>query len=163
MDPVSAIGLVGSILSLADIVTRSINRLSALKTKYRQADVSLSALIGTLYVLKAALQQLAEQHPSTDVLNAELDDALTYSLDGCRTIITTLEERLDQLEKRKSGRLTSKGKASLVWHDDDIKESLALLDRQVNALNLLLQAIQWFVTLSFALHCLSIDTYIASL
>ena len=163
MEPVSAIGLVGSVLGLADVVTRSINRLSTLKTKYRQADVSLSALIGTLYVLNAALYQLVDQYPSTHYDRAHVNIPLTCSLDGCHTIISTLEGRIDRLEKGKGGHLTIKGKASLVWHDEDIKETLALLDRQVNALSLLLQVMQWYVLANVSLLYIGSDGFIAGL
>lgn len=147
MDPVSAISLIGSVLGVADIVTRSINKLSLLKTKYRQADLDVSALLGQLCTLQAALSQLAELRQSGYAagvaLSDELANAFSNSLDGYGILVASLEESLEQLEIQGSGQLSGKGKLSLLWNGQNIKDYIELLDRQVNALNLLLHAIQW--------------------
>ena len=150
MDPISAVGLLSSVISIAQLVTHAARRLSMLKTKYRQADLTVSLLIGQLCTMEAALNQLAEfQQPDSVRLAASRSDmqtALSTSIDGCRFLIQSLDERLDQLEEQAQGRLSAWGRWLLLWNEHDIKCFLDLLDRQVNALNLLLQAIQWYMS-----------------
>ena len=147
MDPVSAIGLVGAVVGVTDVVTGTINKLSVLKTRYRQANFFVSLLLGQLCTIQAALTRLADLQRSDGVdylqPSEELRNALEASLDGCGILLGCLEEQLDQLSTQDDGQLNAKGKLSFLWHDQDVKDYLDLLDRQVNALSLLLQAIRW--------------------
>ncbi|KAL9084905.1 MAG: hypothetical protein Q9165_007858 [Trypethelium subeluteriae] len=146
MDPASAFGLIGSIAGVADVIFTSIHHLSTLTTKYRQANVSVSLLIGQLCTVQAALNQLASLDRFTiegiAVYSAEWTLGLSTSLNGCKWIVASLDEKVNELEKRAYGELSLKGRAWLLWRNDEIKEYLDTLDRHVNALNLLLHVVQ---------------------
>ena len=147
MDPISVIGLLGSVVGVLDVVTRSVNKLSGIRTKFRRATFLVSALHGHLCIVQAALSQLEEilraNSPHFVQSKAEIKVALEISLEGCGILVASLEEQLDKLYDENNEQMTAQGKLSFLWHDQDIKEYLDLLDRHVNALNLLLQAIQW--------------------
>lgn len=148
MDPASAVGLVGSIIGIANSVLQTANRLSLLQTKYRQANILVSLLIGQMFTIQTTLKQLTnlQQHNALNLylLGPDGVDGLTISLDGCGTLFASLNEHLDVLERRAEGELSIRGKLSLLWRENEIKEYLAILDRHVNALNLLLNIIQWY-------------------
>ena len=152
MDPVSAAGLIGSVIGITDVVARSIHKLSVLGTRYRQANSWVSALLGQLCTIKAALAQLTDLSRSegADILRSsvEIKNALESSLDGCSILVESLEEQLDRLSTQDDGCLDARGKLSFLWRDEEVKNYLDLLDRQVNALNLLLQVVQWLSMLS---------------
>ncbi|KAL9109582.1 MAG: hypothetical protein Q9227_005762 [Pyrenula ochraceoflavens] len=146
MDPISAVGLVGSIVSIADAVLQTANRLSLLQSKYRQADSSVSLLVGQIYTIQVALRQLAASREGGITSLASCGSkglsGLSTSLDGCKLLTGSLNEKLNDLERQVDGKLSIKGKISLLWHDWEIRDYLDMLDRHVNALNLLLNVVQ---------------------
>jgi hypothetical protein len=54
MDPVSAIGLVGSIIGVVDVISGNISSIIDLQSRYKTADLKVHLLIGQLSTLKAA-------------------------------------------------------------------------------------------------------------
>ena len=145
MDPASAVGVIGSVMGIANVAYTSVRRLSTLKTKYRQADNSVSLLIGQLCTIQAALDQIANQPTveHTAMSRADWTFGLSTSLDGVEWIVASLDKKLNELERQEDGRLSLKGKTLLLWRDGEIKNYLDMLDRHVIALVLLLQVTQW--------------------
>ena len=141
------VGIVGSIAGVLDIATRSISKLSLLRSRYRQANLFVSTLLGQLYTVQATLEQLKRLQQTIGFHRAldsqELRTAFEVSLEGCDVLLISLEEQLDQLSKDEEGNLNSRSKLVFMWHDQEVKDYLDLLDRQINTLNLLLQATQW--------------------
>jgi hypothetical protein len=45
MDPVSAIGLVGAVVGVVDVISRNIGYLMDLQSRYKSADIKISLLI----------------------------------------------------------------------------------------------------------------------
>lgn len=149
MDPLSIVGLIASIVSIADAVTKSIRKLSLLKTKYQNAPFQITVLIGQLYIVQAAIDELTRwrskslsQNPRYRHLAMQIDTAL----DCFCPLILSLQQYLDEIEaslESDSHGSHVKGKLAYVWNEQDIASYLDLIDRQVNALTLFLQAIQW--------------------
>ncbi|KAI9686854.1 MAG: guanine nucleotide-binding protein subunit alpha [Bathelium mastoideum] len=128
MDPASIIGIVGSVVGIADVVTRSIGSLNGLKLKYRDAPTLVSTLIGQLYTTQTALDQLS-----------------SWAEDYAGIPTSVEAERYAELAAQVGNALDCFGpliRISFLWNERDLNEYLTLLDRQVNALTLLLQAIQ---------------------
>ena len=150
MDPVSAVGLAGSVLGIIDIVTRSVQTLQNLQKKYKDADLTVSLLIGQLSTLKAALFQISEWI-NTSLVNApqhhQLVADLTISLNCCELLIRVLSARLHEFKRTDSGSLSTMGKGLFAWEETDRRELLNHLDHQTNALNLLLTTFQWLESL----------------
>lgn len=147
MEAVSAIGLIGSVFSIADIITKSVTSLLDLQSKYKILDLKVTLLVGQLSTLKAALGHIA------DVMNGSLPlsgndqflNDLSTSLQGCETIIAALDSRLCGLQTHEDGKLTTSGKVALLWDDSIMSDYLNILNNHINALHLLLTVLQWYV------------------
>lgn len=147
MDPVSAIGLAGALVGIGDVITRSLRRLVDLQSKYRSSSLVVSLLIGQLTTLKAALNQITEWATSSLVgvlRHEQLMGDLQVSLESCHVLIFILEERIEKLElEQDGGSLSVKGKIGFLLEESGLNEFTTHLNHQVNALNLLLTALNW--------------------
>ncbi|KAF2652377.1 hypothetical protein K491DRAFT_49640 [Lophiostoma macrostomum CBS 122681] len=145
MDPASVIGIVGTALTVAEMAMKIISKLSQLKARYRNVPLQISTLIGQLYIVKAALDQLSSWS-SEDMWSRpryqELALQLDTSLDCFCPLILTLQQHLDELDLPEDLDMTARSKISFLWNEQDLMGFLKLLDCQVNALNLFLQALQ---------------------
>ncbi|MCJ1388715.1 guanine nucleotide-binding protein subunit alpha [Xylographa bjoerkii] len=145
MDPASIIGIAGSVLGIIEVIAAAVNTLSTLQTKYRNADFTVFLLIGQLSTLKAALNQISEwitNDLDTKTQYQQLTADLTSALEGCRVLILFLDDRVTQLSKKESQNLTTKSKLVFLWDEQVMNDFLSHLNNQINALNLLLTAIQ---------------------
>lgn len=144
MDPISVVGLAASLVTIVDMVAKSINSLHTLRTKYSTADLTIRLLIGQLGTLKAALNQISEWITSSLVdvpRHEQLVLDLMNSIEGCEVLLSLLNDNISSL--RKNENLSVLVKARLVRRENILHEYLSLLDNQVNALNLFLTALQW--------------------
>ncbi|RYC55193.1 hypothetical protein CHU98_g11014, partial [Xylaria longipes] len=145
MDPVSIVQIIGTAVSLGDVVLKCISRLHSLKAKYHDAPLIISTITGQLHMVQAALDQLSiwnkpeyGRHPRYRQLALQIGNFL----DCFSHLILTLEQRLDDFEPNGSSSITAKQEFVFLWGEKETFEYSSLLDRQVNALNLLLQAVQ---------------------
>ena len=146
MDPLSAVGLVGSIISIVDVVTRSISSLRTLHGRWKSADLTVSLLIGQLTTLKAALDQISQWMSSN--LNSssqhhQLTIDMTSSLQSCEALISFLNDHISRLKFDDLNGLTVDSKARLVLQDQNVKDCINHLNNQAIAFNLLLTALNW--------------------
>ncbi|KAF2233885.1 hypothetical protein EV356DRAFT_191666 [Viridothelium virens] len=146
MDPASIVGIIGSVVGIADVVTRSIKRLSTLKTKYRDSPFLVSNLIGQLCTIQVALDQLSSwthrdllSDPRYAILAGHVDNSLSCF----GPLMMSLQEHLDKLDTSGDDHMGLTKKISFLWTEKDLVDYVTLLNHQVNALTLLLQAIQW--------------------
>lgn len=146
MDPVTIVQLVGTAVTLSDAVFKCIKRLHSLKAKYHDAPLVISTITGQLYMVQAALEQLKvwnrpeyERHPRYLQLAMQMDNFL----ECFSHVIFALANRLEDFQSDSSRTITVKQKLMFLWGEQETAEYSVLLDRQVNALNLLLQAVQW--------------------
>ena len=146
MDPVSLIGLVGSIVGIGDVVARTVRSISLLQTKFQDVNLHVSLLSGQLSTLDAALRQIsdwisglqgAQQH-------RQFVEELTVAFEGCQLLVNKLDERVAKLQRSGDDELRFTGKVTFLWEELEIKEYLNLLSNQIAAFNLLLCARQWW-------------------
>jgi hypothetical protein len=146
MDPVSAIGLVGAIIGVVDVISRNISTLKDLQSRYKIAGLKVSLLIGQLSTLQAAFKQIVELMNTSIIATfcyRQLVDDLKASLDCCEAVILLLEERLSALRRGEDNGLDAMSRAQFVWDEKNMTDYLNLLSNQINAFNLLLTALQW--------------------
>ena len=145
MEPVSAIGLVGSIVGIIDVAARSISTLRVLQQRWKTADLTISLLISQLTTLKAALGEIEEWIESS--LNAvqhyQLVMDLNGSLESCEALLVFIHEQLAHFDWCNSNVLSFESKIQAVLQDKTIKECATHLAHQSTALNLLLTALNW--------------------
>ena len=147
MDPVSIISLAASVSSIVGVIAKTVNALSTLQAKYRNADLSVFLLIGQLSTLKAALGQISEwikiEGCTAQSEHLQLFEDLMVALNSCQILISILDDRIDQLaHKEGSDSLDVKGKIVFLWGEEELNMYVTHLNNQVNALSLLLSAIQ---------------------
>lgn len=150
MDPVSIVGLVGSIVSIADVLTKSIRKLSDLRSRYHNAPVQITTLIGHLYLIQSTIDELTRWKSRIlvhDPRYRQLALQIDTSLDCFCPLITSLHQYLSELDVSSTSDLNSmnlRSRISYMWNERDMAVYINLIDRQANALSLFLQAIQWY-------------------
>ncbi|TRX90666.1 hypothetical protein FHL15_008441 [Xylaria flabelliformis] len=146
MDPTTILQIVDTVMSLGDIVIKCITRLSALKAQFHDAPIIVTSMIGQLHMIKIAQDQLS---PLTspkfnhDPRYRQLAGQIGNALDSFGPILLALSQQLDRYEGVVgSDEMTAKSRMGYLHGEREMTNLSILLDRQVNALNLLLQAIQ---------------------
>ncbi|KAK8003363.1 hexokinase [Apiospora arundinis] len=145
MDPFTIFQVVGTAVSLTDVVVKSIGKLNSIRTRYYKCPLLISTMIGQLYIVQSALGRLSamkELEHTQDLRYRDLDLQIGNSLDSFSTLILTLQKHLDRFEHTTAVDMGAKQKIKFLWNEKDMSEYSVLLDRQVNALNLLLQALE---------------------
>jgi hypothetical protein len=145
MEATAIIGAVGAVLGIADVVTKSLKSLMDLQSNYQHADLKVNLLVGQVSTLRAALNQVAKMMGNDlKILSQEqLSRDLSTSLQGCEAILSALDNRLSNIKRNELNGLTLSSKIHLVWDDVSITDYQNMLNNQINALNLLLTALQW--------------------
>ncbi|KAI0469964.1 G-protein alpha subunit-domain-containing protein [Xylariaceae sp. FL0804] len=145
MDPVTIVSIVGTVVSLGDVVLKCITRLSLVKAKFHDAPLCVTSMIGQLHMVKVAQDELSTlsragfgTHPRYRQLAAQVDNALV----SFGPLMVVLQQCLDQFDQSVASGMTARGKMRFLIVEREITNLSILLDRQVNALNLLLQATQ---------------------
>ncbi|KAI0377119.1 hypothetical protein F5Y04DRAFT_292233 [Hypomontagnella monticulosa] len=144
MDPVSIIQIVGVVVSLGDVVVRCIAGLSSLRAKYHDAPVHITTMIGNLSIVRTAMDQLSVfRSPELSRIPRyrELASQMGNALDSFGPLMEKLDRELSRLNKNDhSGR--ARNRLAFIWSERAMFRFSEDLGRQVNALSLLLQAIQ---------------------
>ena len=147
MDPVSIIGLAGSIVNIVDVIAKTIKTLRDLQQRWKAADWTTKSLISQLSTVRTALNQIQQWMASNHkgkIPDDQLVLELGESLDCCRTLVTFMNEQLLlYLKWTESNDLTSMSKMKTILHDGEVKECATHLHRQSSALTLLLTALNW--------------------
>lgn len=146
MDPATVFQIVGTVVSLGDVVIKCIAGLSALKAKFHDAPLIVTSMIGQLHMVKIAQEQLSPLNSprfNRDQRYRQLATQIGNALDSFGPILLALSQQLDQYEGLDTLRMTAQRRLGFVHSERELTNLSILLDRQVNALNLLLQAIQW--------------------
>lgn len=148
MDPASIAGIIGTAITITQVVDKCITRLNILRAKYKDADLSISTLTGQLSFAGSTLKRLERLIRSGSARGprfSELASDTELALDTCDALMSSLNERIDQLERKKEGWLSLRGKALYLWSENGMKDYLMQLGVQINALSLLLNIFQLYV------------------
>jgi hypothetical protein len=153
MDPISIVGVVSASVQIAQLIAQTIQGLSTLRGKFKEANTTIRLLIGELSTIRAAVSQLrdwAQWNANDSPKEEEYMKGLQVALEGCQTAMEVLAEEIKDLA---AGAITTNDpatfnlgfivKAKVVWSEDTMKIHQDRLHAQVQALYLLLQAAQW--------------------
>ena len=145
MDPVSVLGLAGSIVGIVEVAARSISALRALQQRWKTADLTINILISQLTTLKAALSQIKEwiSNSLSAIQHYQLVMDLGASLESCDTLLLFIDGQLSHLNWNDSNALDFDSKIKAVLQDKKVQECANHLANQSAALNLLLTALSW--------------------
>ena len=145
MEPVSVIGLGGALLGIIDVLTSSVESLRNLQTRYKITHLRFWSVVGQLSTLKAALSQISEMiksGPFARPHHQQLEADLKVSLDNCGALISVLDDQLQPSKGEETASLGTRRKIRFLWEEDSMNEFLDLLNNQINAIYILLTAIQ---------------------
>ncbi|KAI0142945.1 G-protein alpha subunit-domain-containing protein [Xylariaceae sp. FL1272] len=146
MDPLTILQVVGTVVALGDAVLRCITQLSSLKAQFHDAPIIVTSMIGQLHIIKAAQDQLslivAPRCSNNEARHLQLANQISSALDSFSPVIMALESQLCSYEAARDSKMTIISRIGFLKDDTNMTNLSMLLDRQVNALNLLLQALQ---------------------
>ena len=147
MDPVcGTVGLVAGVASIVSVIGKSVQTLSNLRQKYKEAELNILLITGHLRTVRAALFQV--QSWVTECLPAEpqhhqLMVDLEEALDHCRILVEHIDSQISRFEREDTEVLDVGSKVLILLEDQATKDCLTRLDHQLNALNLCLTAFKW--------------------
>jgi hypothetical protein len=158
MDPVSAWGVFTGAIQVVQVISQTIVGLSALRGRYQNADITIRSMIGELSTIKSAITQLhelARYNAAADASHKEYEESLAVALDGCNAIMEVLSEKVAELVnasnapglQNDSAIFTFKARIKVLWNEEMMSGLQGRLHSQLRALNLLLQACQWWDSL----------------
>lgn len=148
MDPVTIVGTTSAVADIIGLISKTITSLRALHAKWRDADFTILNLITQLTALRAALDKISEWissdlagNPKHHQLVIDLEDSIT-----CCTMLTrAIDDKLSKLGWSEDSTLDFESRIRVVFEDKTSKDFQIFIERQTNALTLLLVACSWFM------------------
>ena len=147
MEPVSIVGLAGAVVGIANVLGQSMLLLNNLRARFKEANLTVTLLIGQLNAVKAALKQiqlwlLESSDEDSNYFQLSLD--LESSLSSCGILVGLINDQLSKLEWNENDVLKFESRARIILEDARTKEYLNYLGHLTSSLNLLLIAFKWY-------------------
>ena len=153
MDPVTILGTAGAVADIVGLITKTINSLDELRTRWRKVDLTVINLRSQLTSLRAALNQISEwiqlglaHVPQHHQLVIDLEQSVSC----CRLLVKSMEVFISELNLRDDGILDLDQKIQTVFQTKRYKEFQEFIPHQTSALNLLLSAFSWYAGFDFS-------------
>lgn len=137
MGEATLLQIVDMVVSPSDVVVNCIARLGTLKAQPTE-------MIEQLHMVKIALNQLSTMKSSNinqDMRYQQLAVQIGNAFDSFRPIVLALSQQLERSETTETA--TTQDKPGFMNSERVLTTLSILLGRQLNALNLILQTIQW--------------------
>ena len=152
MEPVSIVGLAGAVVGIANVLGQSMLLLNNLRARFKEANLTVTLLIGQLNAVKAALKQiqlwlLESSDEDSNYFQLSLD--LESSLSSCGILVGLIDDQLSKLEWDGNDILKFESRARIVLEDTRTRECLDYLGHLISSLNLLLLAFNWYLNWQF--------------
>lgn len=143
-DPLTIVGSAGAICNIVDVVGKSISALNELRTRWKDSDLIFLSLVSQLVSLRAALEKVRAWSESEEQqLHHQLIMDLDVCIACCKLLIIKLDEFISSLDQPTSKSLDATAKARVVFRVSSLEGIQKLLERQTNALVLILTACNW--------------------
>lgn len=141
---VAVIGAAGSVANVIDVLSNTITTIRELRNEWKEADLTFLCLVSQLTALRAALTKIKEW---ADVDIADSHHQLVMDLDTlvscCRILISKMEGLISELHHTPDENLDFSSKMKFVFRSKSMDDLQKLIERQTNALSLLLAACNW--------------------
>lgn len=140
-DPITIIGATGAVANIIDVIGKTINGLRELHSRWKEVDFTFINLIAQLTALKAAVNKIQEWMES-DVVEPhhQLVMDLEASISCCRMLIDKIDSQVSELRQKADYTLEFQSKMTLIMKSGILEELQKMVERQTNALTLLLSA-----------------------
>lgn len=140
------IGTVGAIVGITDVATRSISALAEIRRRFNETSLMIEILTGQLVAVRTALDQIHsfidEQLCGNDT-HYELVLNLDMVIKCCKLLIGLLDDQISKLEYDGEDHITFASRVRLAMENKAVEEYSTRMDRQINALHLVLTAFKW--------------------
>jgi hypothetical protein len=146
MEVAGIIGTAGAIVGIIDIAARSILVLADIRRRFKETNLTLELLSNQLLSVRTALEQihaLINDSLEEDDPHYSMMISLDSSVKCCGFLVRLLDENIAKFEYDDDESLTLESRVRLVLDSKGIEECQARLDRQINALTLVLTAYKW--------------------
>jgi hypothetical protein len=146
MDPIS---ITGTVLAITGKCLTTARTLYALREKYKDAQITITAIYSESRVIGASLghiQSIILENPDSLQSNLktrpELESIFDHALTGCMLVYSVLDEEVEKLNDNAE---SAWNRASAVWKEDTMKDLLQQIRGQQIAISLLVQVLQMSV------------------
>jgi hypothetical protein len=140
-DPISIIGATASVLSIIDVLAKTIGALHSLRDQWKDADMALQSLNTQLSALRAALEKIKEWMESdVDELHHQLVLDLGTSITCCEMLASKIYDISMNLQKTSNGELATAANARFPFKKSEMMGLQSMVYRQTSVLTLLLMA-----------------------
>lgn len=140
-DPFTIIGSVSALCNIVDGISRAITTIGILHDRWKNSDIYFLSLASQLVSLRAALCRIQEwMDTDTQSVHHQLTMDLDVSIACCKLLVDSLDLLMDQIDRSTDQPLDVFAKLKLVFGTGGIDELQKHIERQTNALNLLLSA-----------------------
>lgn len=143
-DPLTVISSLSAIITVKEATTKTVTTLIDLRHTWKDSDLIFLAFSSQLTALRAALDQIQEWMERGDGrAHHQLIMDLDVSLSCCKLLVSRIDDFIFQLDRSTDTPLDVAGKAKVVLGVRGLDEAQKLLERQIQALTLLLTACNW--------------------
>ncbi|ETI25308.1 hypothetical protein G647_02080 [Cladophialophora carrionii CBS 160.54] len=114
-----------------------------MRQRFKESNLTIETLSGQLITVRAALSQinlLIVESLSRDEQHYQLTLDLSAAIGCCNLLLRLLDEQLAKLQYNDTDEVTFLSKVNLMLESKGTEDCLTRLDRQINALNLLVTA-----------------------
>jgi hypothetical protein len=144
----AALGLVAAVGSVITIVSKSILSLNTARLKFSEADLSVELLVGQLYTVRTALNQVQAFVKESDsfIYDGQHEDFATdlcTAVEHSSLLVQHIDNQISRLKWVPGEHLQTWSKARLLMEEKLLRDNLMLLNNQISALNLCLTAFRW--------------------
>jgi len=143
-EAIAVIGTAGSVANVIDVLSNTIATIRELRNEWKEADLTFLCLVSQLAALRAALTKIKEW-ADVDIpdLHHQLVMDLDTSMSCCRILISKIEGRISELHQTPDEKLDFSSKMKIVFGSKGMDDLQKSIERQTNALTLLLVACNW--------------------
>lgn len=138
------IGSIGAVVNIIDATSKLIATINDLRARWNDADLTLLSLASQLKAFRAALRRIEEWMETSD---PDVHHQLLMDLDDTLSCCATLINRLETISAKWSPSIgqgtNSNTRRDIVFNGKGLDNVLILVERQTNALTLLLTACNW--------------------
>jgi guanine nucleotide-binding protein G(i) subunit alpha len=143
-EAIAVIGTAASVANIIDVLSSTISTIGELRKQWKEADFTFLCLVSQLTALRAALAKIKEW---ADVDIADPHHQLVMDLDTsmscCRILISKIDGRISELHQNPNEKLDFSSKMKIVFGSKSMDDLQKMIERQTNALTLLLTACNW--------------------
>ena len=142
-DPVTIIGTAGAAANVLSTLTSTIETFHKLCLEWRNADFTFLNLIAQLTALRAAVNKIQDWILAETEAHPQLNMDLDLSLYCCYTLIDKMNSKISGL-CADDRRMSLASKLKLLFDGKSMDSMQKMIERQTNALTLLLAAYSWY-------------------